>query len=301
MKNLIRKTVIGLLILVAILGVAVMSIGRKPFNRFIEQQVISAANSQGIRLALKDTQFGLRSLYARSGEIFLPQALFLLPFQELTVTPHWLSILLGEIGVSLEAQLAQGSGRARLVQTGAETVRIDSDLTDIQVAELSQFAAFGISEGILSVKADGLTLKEELPSAGELNLSLEKMEKPFPNKINVMVSGLAIPIEIPEIHRGSIKALVNFTPGKTNIKSIESKSSWGTVSGTGEIVFDTSTRQMSGLHIKGEVHLSEEGHPHFRSFLPLLSQGILKLETTAFTFEVSGKPPALKTRFFDLG
>lgn len=300
MKRVLKKLFLGVLVLAVIFFIAVASIGRKPFNRFVEQQIISIANSQGVRLALKETDVGLRSLSAKSGEIFLPRAFFLLPFEKLTVSPHWISMLLGELGVSFEATLAQGAGRFRIVRTSEDTVTINSDLSDAQISELSQFSAFGFTDGTLAIKTTDLKIVQGQPSQGELSLSFAGMEKPLASQIKIMLGNFPIPVQIPPVHKGSVNAQVALNSGTMDINSLESLSSWGTVSAKGDITFDSSN-QVSNLHVKGEVHLSEDGHASFRSFLPLMSQGILKLETTSFTFEVSGKPPAVKTRFFDLG
>ena len=142
------------------------------------------------------------------------------------------------------------------------------------------FAPRQIKDGLFIVDASGI----------------ERLASP----IRFSIGGFPLKLDLPTIKDASLKSVVEAKENVLSISKMESLSTLGTFSGNGAVTL-SDTMNVENISFKGEVRFTEEGHAVFRSFLPLISQSRLTLETKAFSFDISGTPPLLKSRFSDLG
>lgn len=296
MKKLINRIITAGAVGVAITAVVLISIGKAPFDRLAEQQIISIAQSQGVRLSLRNTTLHRSGINAEGGEAFFTNALILLPFSNLRFRPHFGRLLTGTFGATVEAEIAQAATALTVGQENDDRVTLDLNMTGAHIAELPVFSFFGITDGMATISIDHADISPKMIRSGNFSLSASEVTRPNRAPLQLTVSGFPFNLELPEIRDGSLTFNASADTNTISISRIESLSSIGTFSLKGDIKLDEQLR-VSSLTIKGEVHLSSDGHRAFRSFLPLLSQGALKLDSKSFAFEVSGTPPALRNRF----
>ncbi len=296
MKKIAFKIASGVAILFAVLAVVIFSIGKGPFDRLAEQQLISLAQSHGIRLVLRQGALRMYGVYAESGEAFFPQSLVLLPFSQLQIRPQLSQLLSGVLGASIEAQIAHAAAVLNVAQGNDERVFLDLSVKDAQIAELPLFAFAGITAGTGSIYVENADISPKLIRSGIFSLTAEGISRPNTSPLRLTVSGFPFTLDLPAITGASLTVRAEAGANVITLSKFESLSSLGAFSGGGEIRLDDYLKVLS-VGLKGEVHLSDQGHTTFRSFMPLISGGALKMDTHSFKFETSGTPPALRTRF----
>ena len=293
--RIIKKTVIYLLVALLLITVILLSIGKKPINTFIEQQIVSAAQQQKIRLAFENAEIGLFSFSAKSAEVFISPILLLLPFKNVTLTPLWGSLLHGSLDAALKAQFAGSDSTLTVTNIGPSGAIISAHIQKLDVASIQQCAMLGISKGVAEVHADQVHLNRssDFPSAGTVGVAVQHIEKPNQTTIPLTLGEIPLTLTIPPLKRGKIEGIINFGTGSQAfvLRKLDFLSSWGAVSLSGAISSDRE------LKLKGETFLSDEGSAAFRSYLPLISQGRLKYETKKFSFSITGPTQRPQVQF----
>jgi hypothetical protein len=297
--KLLKKVLFYLLIVLALATLTLLSIGKKPINQFFEQQLVSAAQQQGVRLAFENFDIGIRSLSAKSAEVFVPAFLMLLPFEKIAIEPLWSALFSGSINAILKAQFAGSDATLTATDIGPQGAVISAHIQNLDIASLQQLALLGITSGNAEIHADAVRIdaNSDFPRAGTIGIVIQHIEKPKPTTIALSMGELPFSLTIPALKRGKIESVANFGEGSQAvlIRKFDWLSSWGAVSLSGTV---SSDRQ---LKLKGEIFLSDEGSEAFRSYLPLISQGKLKYDTKKFSFTVNGPSQRPQVQFSELG
>jgi hypothetical protein len=284
--KLLKKAFIFLLIILALIAIVLLSIGKKPVNTFIEQQIVSAAQQQGIRLAFENAEVGLMTFSAKSAEVFVSPLLLLLPFKNVSLAPHYGSLLKGSLDATLKAQFAGSEATLTGVSIGPNGAILNGHIQKLDIASIQQLSMLGISKGIAEIHADNVHIDadNDFPTTGTVGITIQQIEKPNQTIIPLTLDGLPLSLTIPPLNRGKVEGVINFGQGSQAvvIRKLDWLSSWGAVSLSGAL---SSERE---LKLKGETFLSNEGSEAFRSYLPLISQGRLKYETKKFSFSITG-------------
>ena len=264
---------------------AVFLFARQRVNSYVEKTIIQLSEPLGIKLALQQTALGLSGLRIESGEAFFAKALLLLPFSNTHISPHWSSLIGGKPIVDLQATIAEGAVTAIYNHPG----RIEGAITALKLALLPPLAAFGVTDGVSTIKIRNGTIVDRMLRSGDITASIKKLTKPGKTKLPLTLGGFPVSLEIPPLEKGSLDASVSVSQGTVTLEKLESLSSWGTIYCSGELILGPSG-QITRTDLKGEIRLTPLAQSVVRPYLPLLGQGALTEESTAFSFSINGSP-----------
>ncbi|MBX7145177.1 MAG: hypothetical protein K1X79_12050 [Oligoflexia bacterium] len=277
--------------------IAAFSIDASRYSALIDPLIIQNARKAGVLVTLQNTGLGiLPPKYKADSITILPRGWFSgLVLSRLTLIPHWGTLLGGRIGARVSALAYNGelSGDVTIVESenGLDT---DFDLNGLQLNQHPVIEGFGIHSGLLDIKGSQFSVRNREPRGGSISLELKGLGKPEASQLSLQTFGLPLNINIPSFSALDLKANCSAQqPAKLNCL-IESSSSLLELSGQIDAGFVGGQLNELGANLK--VHLADQGSAALGQYLPLLSTGVLKADSRAFSINISGpiRSPRIK-------
>ncbi len=289
--NFLKKFFFLLLILGAALYYVFPTYGKPYVINQIEQGMIKAAESKGVKLGIQKTDMTFSGFQLTGVSCYFYQQGFysMVEIEELLFSPNWLKLLSGTAEV-----LLSGSSYGGIIK-GSLDYSLKNKVTegylkaeDINLDKHLQLNALGVVSGKLNLNVPHFSGSLSKLEVADISLEISDLNKPQATKIT---AGLPLPLSIPPVTELEMAINCMLTPGNFECAKIESSSSLWTISGSGKIGLDGPPAK-TPLRMELDVSLSRDGIETLGPYLPLISAG--KVPSTQGIFKVSLSGTAAK-------
>ncbi|MCB0352564.1 MAG: hypothetical protein KDD64_03540 [Bdellovibrionales bacterium] len=183
---------------------------------------------------------------------------------------------------SLESTLLSGTLHAEGKTSLGESLNAKGRLSEINIAALPQLQAFGLRAGTLSAELDSFEMDDTGLPRYSLSFFLSELEKPDVSRVSRFLTGLPMDLVIPAFTVNSLEGKVSAVENSLSLTELSLRSSHGAASGS------IHKARQGELHGVIRVTLSEQGKKDIGPFLPLVSSGALRDNTSQFQISFTG-------------
>ena len=262
------------------------------FSMFVEQKIIKLVRDTGVLFSLEGLSIGYPSLTAASLDSTIPAKPIpvLLKAENVSIQPDYLSLLGSAHHLSLQGTLYDGTLRGDFQFSPAlGSLHLNANIEGLTLQEHPQIAGFGINAGKLNATAKDLTISEKDTPLGALSLQVKGLSTISETTLPARLTGLPLPLVIPQVKNATISSQVHMKPDRVAVSALTFKSSWGSMSGSGNVALNAD-RRVRAFSFLMDVELSAQGQKHFGSYLPLITGNSVKSDQKKFSLTLAGFP-----------
>lgn len=286
----------GCVLVIALGLTALFLVQPKRYQAFIEQQIISSAQQNGIGVRIGGSELTPWHFIAHNVRIAVPRAFLFFDIDSIEVLPVFSSLLSGVPLVKLQAKFYGGSVNADTsFAPSAGSVQTTVDVHNVALATHPVLAGVGFRSGTLTAQLSEALLDSHGLRQARFMLSISDGEKPQATSFALGSFGVPLNIELPAFSGLNLDATGSLQRPVVSIKHMTLESSLGNARFTGEGRLDERGR-LASWSMDGTVELSQEGHARFGQWVVLMSNGSLDENVRRFrvSAKAAGGPPIAK-------
>lgn len=289
--SIFKRAGLAALVTAGIMLIAVFSVERDRYSKFVAAKLIAAARENDALLTLDGSSMGIFSFSAARARVVLPRffAWFNLDNPRLALgIPHALFL---RPRLSLYAEAYGGQLSASLIYSILSgSLALDFHGDKMQVDKHQQLHGLGLNSGSLSVALTEAVVKSETLAGAQFDLALNDVAKPQTTKLAGTITGLPLDISVPAFKdlNLSLKGNISADAATISITDFHCASSLGTISGSGEVQATLAGKASGTVNAVLNVSLSDEGIKELGPVLPLLGGQGITSSTKDFRLALNG-------------
>ncbi|MEZ4754746.1 MAG: hypothetical protein R3A13_10645 [Bdellovibrionota bacterium] len=275
----------GLALIVIFLSLFMLD--TKVLGRYFTSSAIDMISSDQVSISIQDPDLHLLGVTGSELNILFPKTLLSVPLRSPRVDVSFKSLLSLNPRTKISAKVFNGQLDAEL--TSGREIKITAKSFQMELASIPQFAALGVTNGLLSLNFDPLIIGDNLIQTLDAQVDIDKLRKPQESTIQGKLIGSPLDITIPKIESFTGHAKIMIENSTINFQPVEIKSSLAAINGDFKGSINKEGRIVGG---KGQfsINLSNAGTREFGNFLPLLSSGKLKKSDKSFILKLEVSP-----------
>lgn len=295
-----KKILLILLVVIAAVIGAILSIDPIVYNSYVEQQLRAAARRGGVQLTVQDLAVRWGKLRAAHVRGFFPRAFAMGTIDDLTVAPGFWSLLLLRPTLQLQGSVYGGSLNGRgSYRISQRTSNAALEIKGANLALHEQLAGAGVTSGTLDLNLSDVIFDDQGLQSGSGRIVVRDFAKPAATTIQLPMAQGRMPLTIPAILALNADAQFAVAGGALSLSALQIDSSLGSITGRATLPMNRGSHA-DRVDVDLEVRLADEGASVVGPLLPLLSNNRLRPESRAFRILVAGTARTPQMTFREL-